>query len=266
MVDVANNTLLSAAIGAVFEGSRQILHNRRDSDSMSSPVAKQQMRAMAEAKKQRLASVARAGLKGAGRFGSFSALFLGTKFFLGVYRNSRDYYNSTCGGIVAGGAMGMSTVLRMASVPGPTKGAKAGIATATLLRGVVMGSALGGISGFTAGMLEDVIAEKLPEEEAELRLLKIEQTNAIARGEGHNLTRFGSSNADPVGDVIRQLEAQHVSTNSSSTSGGQELNVDSKEPRGALEFRRQEQNSNQVKQSWWKRLFWWRRTTRSDTE
>lgn len=264
MVDVANNTLLSAAIGASFEGSRQVLKNRRENEAISSPVAKQQRRAMAEARKQRLASVARAGLKGAGRFGGFSALFLGTKFFLGVYRDSRDYYNSTCGGLVAGGAMGMSIVLRMASVPGSTKGAKTGIATATLLRAVIMGSALGGVSGFAAGMLEDVIAENLPEEEVKLRLLKIEQTNTIARGEGRSLTRFGSSNADPVGDVIRQLEAQHVSSNISSSNGGQEHNVGSKEQGGTLEFRRHGQNTDQAKDFWWKWLFWWRRTTKSN--
>jgi hypothetical protein len=150
----------------------------------------------------------------------------------------------------------------MASVPGSTKGAKTGIATATLLRAVIMGSALGGVSGFAAGMLEDVIAENLPEEEVKLRLLKIEQTNTIARGEGRSLTRFGSSNADPVGDVIRQLEAQHVSSNSSNS--GQEHNAGSKEQGGTLEFRRHGQNTDQAQDSWWKWLFWWRRTTKSN--
>eukprot|EP00890_Picochlorum_soloecismus_P006687 jgi/Picsp_1/843/NSC_04331-R1_hypothetical protein CHLNCDRAFT_49731 [Chlorella variabilis] len=257
MVDIAYNTMLSAAIGALFEGSRRRLDDK-SGKAMSSPHAKQHVRAIAEANKQRLANVARAGLKGAGRFGSFSALFLGTKFFLGVYRDSRDYYNSTCGGLVAGGAMGMSILLgASSSVPATNASARTGLATATLIRAVIMGSALGGLLGFSAGVLEDVIVENLPEEEAKLRRLKIEQTMAIARGEGRSLIRFGSSTSDPVGDVIRQLESQQISTNNLSSGGGKETeNPTEEQEKNPLESLK-EVNSAQAP-SWWRRVFWWR--------
>ncbi len=66
MVDIAYNTMLSAAIGALFEGSRRRLDDK-SGKAMSSPHAKQHVRAIAEANKQRLANVARAGLQRATR-------------------------------------------------------------------------------------------------------------------------------------------------------------------------------------------------------
>ena len=250
MVDAAYNTLLSAAIGAIFEGSRRGLYDTRGK-AMSAPHAKQHARAMADAEKQRLANLARAGLKGAGRFGSFAALFLGTKFFLGVYRDSRDYYNSTCGGLVAGGAMGISMILGS-----PVQAMNASARTGTLFRAVIMGSALGGILGFSAGLLEDGIVQSLPEEEAKIRRLKIEQTMAIARGEGGSLIRFGSSASDPVGDVIRQLEAQQFSRNNCSTSDRREPAANATEEQGRTEESLHEDSD--VALSWWRRILWWR--------
>ncbi len=79
------------------------------------------------------------------------------------------------------------------------------------MRGIILGCALGGALGFPAGLIQDELIESLPEEEAKIRMIAIEETRKIAAGHGDNVTPFTQYTSlqtaqDPVGNVIAHLE------------------------------------------------------------
>lgn len=76
---------------------------------------------------------------------------------------------------------------------------------------MILGCALGGALGFPAGLIQDALIESLPEEEARVRMIAIEETRKIAAGHGDTVTPFSQhmslqSTQDPVGNVIAHLE------------------------------------------------------------
>ena len=110
LVQWAENTVYFASVGAVAQGTLQYLHEKRSGNSAAGGVGA--VRARAESAKNSLVQVAHACLKGVTRFGGISALYFGTELAMGVYRNKRDYYNATCGGLVAGAFFGASCTCR----------------------------------------------------------------------------------------------------------------------------------------------------------
>lgn len=108
--ELAEKTVYFASIGAVLQGGLRYAYEKR-SGATGQGKQQQSRRALAEAYRNRLMRVAHSSLQGVGRFGGVSALYFGAEFLAAVYRDCRDYYNSTIGGLVAGSFVGASCAL-----------------------------------------------------------------------------------------------------------------------------------------------------------
>lgn len=75
------------------------------------------------------------------------------------------------------------------------------------MRTGILGAALGGCLGLPVGILQDLVEHSLPEDVITSHRRGFHQTMEIAGGRGGELKPFSQDPAaDPVGDVIRQLE------------------------------------------------------------
>ena len=101
--DLAQKTVYFSSIGAVLQGGLRYAYEKR-----AGVMEQQSRRALAEAYRNRLMRVAHSSLQGVWRFGGISALYFGAEFLAAVYRDCRDYYNSTIGGLIAGSFVGAS--------------------------------------------------------------------------------------------------------------------------------------------------------------
>eukprot|EP00889_Picochlorum_renovo_P004122 jgi/Picre1/31152/NNA_006506.t1 len=237
--ELAEKTVYFASIGAVLQGGLRYAYEKRSGVlAEEGKQLQQSRRGLAEAYRNRLMRVAHSSLQGVGRFGGISALYFGAEFLAAVFRDCRDYYNSTIGGLVAGSFVGASL---MAGKGGGSLGR---------IRGMILGCALGGALGFPAGLIQDALIESLPEEEARVRMIAIEETRKIAAGHGNTVTPFSQymslqSTQDPVGNVIAHLE-QGLRESKSSQSTQNEKEEEEKvgeqgTPRGTRNF---EQDGN----------------------
>lgn len=96
------------------------------------------------------------------------------------------------------------------------------------VRGMILGCALGGALGFPAGLIQDALVDSLPEEEARVRMIAIEETRKIAAGHGDAVTPFSQymslqSAQDPVGNVIAHLEQGLRESRTSQSTQKQEI-------------------------------------------
>lgn len=111
LVEVSKYTLSSAAAGAVLQALMQYIVERRRGPlrpPQEGMKKKDALTAMAAEQRRRIEQVLRAALKGGMRVGSVSALFFSVQLGTSIYRARQDYYNATCGGMAAGGLMGIS--------------------------------------------------------------------------------------------------------------------------------------------------------------
>lgn len=106
--ELAEKTVYFASIGAVLQGGLRYAYEKRSGVTEEGKQLQQSRRVLAEAYRNRLMRVAHSSLQGVGRFGGISALYFGAEFLAAVFRDCRDYYNSTIGGLVAGSFVGAS--------------------------------------------------------------------------------------------------------------------------------------------------------------
>lgn len=107
--ELAEKTVYFASIGAVLQGGLRYAYEKRSGGlAEEGKQLQQSRRGLAEAYRNRLMRVAHSSLQGVGRFGGISALYFGAEFLAAVFRDCRDYYNSTIGGLVAGSFVGAS--------------------------------------------------------------------------------------------------------------------------------------------------------------
>ena len=183
LVQIAEKTLYFATVGGLTQGMIQYIYERRGvhnvqhpADQASAHAAQRDGLRVAKAYDQRKNAFQRtshAMLRGVLRTGSLALLYFTTELAIAVYRDEYKtdmYYNTLCGGMVAGGVLG-------------AVGQTATRSLAVMLRGGVFGTALGGMLGFPVGMMQDYLVDQLPEDEQIRRDMAITQMRMIADGE-----------------------------------------------------------------------------------
>lgn len=207
LVDIAAQTLYFATAGGLAQGLVQYLHERRRAGAPTSPsLYTQRKHAFQNVSSAIIRGLTRTGAlaflyfttvghlnpKAArslqhspehspGRppflrplVPSFSRSLVRQELATAIYRDEYDtetYFNTLCGGIVAGGFLG-TLGQRLTPVP-----------LLLRMKGGVFGAALGGLCGFPVGMLQDALVVQLPEDEREQRRLQVSQMRLIASGE-----------------------------------------------------------------------------------
>jgi len=177
LVQIAHRTLYFATVGGLAQGMMQYIHERRGVQDAGAPTGvalpTRSPTTVYDQRKHAFQRISHAMLRGVLRTGSLAALYFTTELAIAIYRNEYSvdtYYNTLCGGMVAGGLLGAlgQTSARAASV---------------VFRGGVFGTALGGMVGFPVGMMQDYLMDQLPEEERARRDMAIAQMRVIADGE-----------------------------------------------------------------------------------
>ena len=193
LVDIAAQTLYFATAGGLAQGLVQYLHERRRAGAPTPSLYTQ--------RKHAFQNVSSAIIRGLTRAGAIALLYFTTVGHLNptrrplarsrahpvaprslvrqelataIYRDEYDtetYFNTLCGGIVAGGFLG-TLGQRLTPVP-----------LLLRMKGGVFGAALGGLCGFPVGMLQDALVVQLPEDEREQRRLQVSQMRLIASGQ-----------------------------------------------------------------------------------
>ena len=177
LVQIAHRTLYFATIGGLAQGVMQYIYERRGVEHAGAPAGVESpARSPAtiyEQRKHAFRRVSHAMLRGVLRTGALAAIYFSTELAIAIYRDEYrvdTYYNTLCGGMVAGGVLGAlgQTPARAAPI---------------MLRGGIFGTALGGMVGFPVGMMQDYLMDQLPGEERARRDLAIAQMRVIADGE-----------------------------------------------------------------------------------
>ncbi len=177
MVQIAHRTLYFATMGGLAQGMVQYIYERRGVQPAGAPAGvdspPRSPATVYDQRKHAFQRISHAMLRGVLRTGSLAALYFTTELAIAIYRDEYSvdtYYNTLCGGMVAGGVLG---ALGQASAR----------AAPIMFRGGIFGTALGGMVGFPVGMMQDYLMDQLPGEERARRDMAIAQMRVIADGE-----------------------------------------------------------------------------------
>jgi hypothetical protein len=170
------------------------------------PTKAHAVRALAEAKTQRLRRTLDGAIRGGLRIGSLAAIYTGSMSLLSIYRGTRDWHNNTSSGMITGSVFGAW----LATTTTTTRGARFRL---TIIKNAILGAALGGVLAASLGIVHQYLEKSLSLEDQEARAARYQLTEDIiagrvmpggAGGEGGGV--YEKRTYDVIGAVISQIE------------------------------------------------------------
>jgi hypothetical protein len=175
------------------------------------PTKAHAVRALAEAKTQRLRRTLDGAIRGGVRIGSLAAIYTGSMSLLSIYRGTRDWHNNASSGVITGSVFGAW----LATTTTTTRARFRLI----VLKNAILGAALGGVSAASLGILHQYLEKSLSLEDQEARAARYQLTEDIIAGRvmpggGGGGGEYEKRTDDVIGAVISQIERSLDNTTS----------------------------------------------------
>lgn len=198
-------TGISITLGTILGGIRQWSIERMEgplAEPTDAPTKAHAVRALAEAKTQRLRRTLDGAIRGGLRIGSLAAIYTGSMSLISIYRGTRDWQNNAASGMITGSVFG-------AWLATTTTRRGAGV---RLVKNATLGAALGGVLAAPIGLIQQYLEKSLSIEDQEARAARYQLTEDIIAGgvmpggKGGGGGEYEKRKDDVIGAVISQIE------------------------------------------------------------